>query len=181
MENLFKQAGDTFQTAIIPAAQDAFSRHSDYVKTAVVPAAEQVISRGNDYMKTTALPAAQDAIFRAGDYMKTAMLPAANQAGAFISTQALQVWKVQSFGGTSLKDLVGPTIDSLANSPAVIFIANNPWIILPVVIPHLLPGLGAWLALIGFAAKGIVAGESVSSTPNVHRSCCRFYRGRDRG
>jgi uncharacterized protein (DUF1778 family) len=222
MENLLKKAGDTFQTAVLPAGQEAFCRMGDYVKTAALPAAQEVIFRGNDYLKTAvlpaaeealcrgddylktavlpaaeealsrgndylitaALPAAQEVLSRGNDYMKTAVLPAATQAGASINTAARQLWEGQ--GDTSLKDLVGPTLDSLALaiSPAVKFIADNPLILLPALIPLLLPALEMWVTLAGFAIEGVRAGEHSTkrgpTASSLLTNTGRFYRGRDR-
>jgi len=62
---------------------------------------------------------------------------------------------------TSLDDILGPALELLG--PVIKYIQENPWVLMPL----LIPALEAWLTIIGFEAGGIAAGKVFPFLPTL--------------
>jgi hypothetical protein len=135
------------------------------------------------------------AIEQTGDQSTSALQTALAQAVGLTTTAAekmdpvleqvkqisIQVWDVgvglNGTNGTSLKEILEPALELL--KPVVAYVAKNPWVLIPI----LIPALDAWLLLVGFGVDGIVAGMSqhlvavVNTKTNVHVKQALSRRG----
>jgi hypothetical protein len=149
MPRFLQQPDGVITAAALAATDSAITQANDYFRAAVAGSA---IANGIDHMKL----AIETALVQADGIATATAAADMEPVLAFVKQISLQAWEVgvglNGTNGTSLQEILEQALKLL--EPAITYIIENPWVLIPI----LIPALDAWLLIMGFEAGGIVAG-----------------------